>query len=186
MLPQLPSVFANSMLLGCICLGFIATPAIALGQTTTTALSIQQTPLMQPEVQGSLRIFCRLGSALWKDQELKAGLVAISQAHDMPIWLDRRVDSSQLVSVNASEPRLDLLLNKIAEATGTQLGFIESVPYLGPKDEVAMMEMAYWRTWYNYRKQLSGQNKATSATVAPPIKSQDLAWEQANTDRSTS
>lgn len=161
---------------------FLAGPALFAQTTTaTSAVDIQQTPIYQASVQQLFRSYCRPSSILWRDQPLKTGLISFQESQKVEVFLDRRIDSSQLVELGIGADRIDMILTKLAESIDCKLGYIESVAYLGPSAEVAKVELSYWRAWYQYRKQLIEAKAGGDQNRAPPIPVQKLKWDRLTT-----
>lgn len=154
------------------------TALFAQNSNSSPAVDVQQTPIFQASVQQMFRTYCRPSSVLWRDQPLKPGLLAFQDGQNIELFLDRRVDSSQLLTVGVGADRADLLLKKIAEAAGCKLGFIESVAFIGPVEAVPKIELSYWRAWYQYRKQLIDTKAGGDANKAPQIPVQKLQWDR--------
>lgn len=150
-------------------------------QTPSKALSIRDTPIYQPQVQVALKGFTRPASILWKQQPLREGLANISRVYNVSIWLDRRIDASQEVTLNLSKDRIDQLLGDVAKSANAQLGFIESVAYIGPATEVSQLQMAYWRAWYSYRKMKNAETKKANENYVERLDCQPLTWQRFST-----
>lgn len=155
-----------------------AAPLSAQSSNASTAVDVQQTPIFQASVQQIFRAYCRPSSILWRDQPMKPGLVTFQKTQNIELFLDRRVDHSQLLSVGVGAERSDILLKKLAETASCKLGFIESVAYIGPASEVAKVELSYWRAWYQYRKQLIDSKAGGDVSRAPQIPAQKLQWDR--------
>ena len=69
----------------------------------------------------------------WQGQQLAVALGRLTNAGDIPLWLDRRVDRRQTVTMQFADLPLAQALEKIAERQS--LGFVqlESIVYLGPQ-----------------------------------------------------
>lgn len=154
------------------------TPLFAQNTSSNPAVDVQQTPIFQASVQQMFRTYCRPSSVLWRDQPLKPGLIAFQSGQNVELFLDRRVDSSQLLTVGLGADRADLLLKKIAEAAGCKLGFVESVAFIGPVEAVPKIELSYWRAWYQYRKQIIDTKAGGDSNKAPQIPVQKLQWDR--------
>lgn len=150
----------------------------AQNTNSNSAIDVQQTPIYQASVQQVFRTYCRPSSVLWREQPLKPGLAAFQKGQGIEIFIDRRVDSSQLLNVGLGAERADILLKAVAEAANCKLGFIESVAYIGPTAETAKIELTYWRAWYLYRKQLIDAKAGGDANKAPQIPVQKLQWDR--------
>jgi hypothetical protein len=154
---------------------------LAQGNSTSQAIDVNQTPISQPVVQQAIRVWTKPSSVLWREQNLKQGLATLSATQDVQVFLDRRVDSGRFVNVAVGADRVDLVLQRIADEAGCKLGFLESLLYIGPTDEVAKLEMSYWRAWYLYRKQLVAGKAGGNANIAPQVPVQDLKWDRLST-----
>lgn len=153
----------------------------AFSQAPSKALSIRDTPIYQPQVQVALKGFTRPASILWKQQPLREGLANISRVYNVSIWLDRRLDSSSEITLNLSKDRIDQLLVEVAKSANAQFGFIESVAYIGPAEEVSHLQMAYWRAWYSYRKMKNAETKKANDNYIERLDCQPLAWQRFST-----
>ena len=103
--------------------------------------------LLLPTTTAATRALAQPCDFLWQDQPLRQGLNSLEQSFGISIWLDRRIDPSQLVSFstrNAEIPSLrgDLRerLSQIASRVEAAAGQIENVVYIGPKDQVAQSQ----------------------------------------------
>ncbi len=75
---------------------------------------------------------------------LPEALLETLTAADVPIWLDRRVDRSRLVSIlqrNDKATRFTCV-SDLAKSGGFEAGLIESVIYVGPSDQVSAVQRA--------------------------------------------
>jgi hypothetical protein len=132
-------------------------------------------------VQVALKGFARPASILWKQQPLREGLINVSRVYNVSIWLDRRLDSSNEVTLNLSKDRIDQLLVDVAQSANAQFGFIESVAYIGPAAEVSQLQMAYWRAWYSYRKMKNAETKKANDNYVDRLDCQPLTWQRFST-----
>ncbi|MEM7315478.1 MAG: hypothetical protein AAF497_20235 [Planctomycetota bacterium] len=68
----------------------------------------------------------------WQSKPLRDGLMNLSEAQRVSIFLDRRVDPGQLVTISVEETSLKEAVRKIARSVGLDIGFCGSVLYVGP------------------------------------------------------
>ncbi len=68
----------------------------------------------------------------WAEKPLRDGLMNLSELQRVAIFLDRRVDPNQLVTISAENLPLEAALRKIARSIGLDIGFVGSVVYVGP------------------------------------------------------
>ncbi|MCA9187710.1 MAG: hypothetical protein R3E01_05255 [Pirellulaceae bacterium] len=71
-------------------------------------------------------------SLVWQDTTLRDGLERLAAAHHIAIFLDRRVDPTQTLTLNVSDLPLRKLLQRIAVQTQIGIGFVGPVVYFGP------------------------------------------------------
>ena len=171
----------SAALLSVALLGSSGGDLFAQGNSSSQAIDVNQTPISQPVVQQAIRVWTKPSSVLWREQNLKQGLATISATQGVQIFMDRRVDSGRFINVAVGADRVDLLLQRIADEAGCKLGFLESLLYIGPTDEVAKLEMSYWRAWYLYRQQLVAGKAGGNANIAPQVPVQDLKWDRLST-----
>ena len=65
-------------------------------------------------------------AATWRDQQLETVLARVAEASDMPVWIDRRVNRQQLVTLALAETTVANAVQQIAAAAG-----YEATPWRG-------------------------------------------------------
>lgn len=71
-------------------------------------------------------------SVTWNRFELREALQSLQKNSSVSIWLDRRVNPNQKISLTSKDLTIQSLLQEIATLTGTQLALHEKFVYLGP------------------------------------------------------
>jgi hypothetical protein len=68
----------------------------------------------------------------WDERALAAGLGRLSRVSGVAVFLDRRIDPGQLITLTAKDQPLSSLLKHVAEAAGGGVAVIGPVVYIGP------------------------------------------------------
>jgi len=71
---------------------------------------------------------------VWKDVPLRDGLMNLSHAQRVAIFLDRRVDPDQTLTMKFADERLELGLQRIAAQLGIGMARVGDVIYFGPQE----------------------------------------------------
>jgi hypothetical protein len=95
-------------------------------QLTTCAAFAQETATFQQKLR-------RQVSVTWQGQQLAAALQRLARAGQIPLWLDRRVDRQQEISIQLVEVSLAEAMNHITQQQA--LGFLplKNIAYGGPQ-----------------------------------------------------
>lgn len=90
---------------------------------------------------GSLQSEARF---FWENRPLGDGLQELSQRHRLTIWLDRRIDPTQAVTLETDTEQATLLtgLQGIAEQIEAEIGLVENVAYLCPRGKLQPAQRA--------------------------------------------
>ncbi len=72
-------------------------------------------------------------TATWQGQQLRIALDRLADLEGLTIWLDRRIDPGQTISLSVQELPLGETLAKLARAVGGEVAYVEGVVYVGPK-----------------------------------------------------
>ncbi len=103
---------------------------------------------------------------------LPEALLETLTAAEVPIWLDRRVDRSRLVSIlQRGKSTRFTCVSDLAKAGGFEAGLIESVIYVGPADQVSAVQ----RSAIRLHQQWTGLAKPNQAA------GKTLEWEDLTT-----
>lgn len=104
----------------------------------------------------------------WSQQSLRTTLNEISRRFDIAIWLDRRIDPTQLVDLpQATEnSSLGLELVRLADSIGAGAGLVENIYLVAPRDRLARIQKA--------AVVLHGQLSSTGKSVVQKVK--PLQW----------
>jgi hypothetical protein len=82
----------------------------------------------------------------WEKRPLREGLREIERVHSITIWIDRRIDPQQTLTLSTpkAEESVTLLsrLRQVAALVGAEVGLIENVLYFGPRGKVAPLQRA--------------------------------------------
>ncbi len=164
----------------------------------TLALTLASLPVQPLVAQESLKIefnlltlpSCRqtliaLNSpalATFEKRPLGECFRTLGDAYRVPIWVDRRVDLSRLVTVvgvQANEPpeaRTTLgRLTAVAKLGGADAGLVENVVYVGPADQIGSIQRAAVRL----HNEIMTSRKGASKTAQ--VESRSLSWKDITT-----
>ena len=70
----------------------------------------------------------------WQDRPLRDGLTRLSQAHGVAIFLDRRIDPDQPITVSVQPQQLEAALRAVAHEAKSEITVLGSVVYFGPPE----------------------------------------------------
>ncbi|MCA9103260.1 MAG: hypothetical protein KDA63_19025, partial [Planctomycetales bacterium] len=88
---------------------------------------------------GSLDVvLARPTSLALSESPVRDALGQIAKSHDLPIWLDRRVDPSRSVDLELSEATLGQAVKQIAGAVGADVAIVGPIVYVGPPSWAAV------------------------------------------------
>ncbi|MEO1495652.1 MAG: hypothetical protein AAFV43_00715 [Planctomycetota bacterium] len=76
---------------------------------------------------------------VWRDVPLREAVDRLGAVADTRVWLDRRVDPTQPLDLNASGVSVLGALQRLAEANGLSVVTVEGVAYVGPLHGVAQL-----------------------------------------------
>lgn len=96
-------------------------------------------------------------SVSWTDAPLRSRLSAFAKQQKVGIFLDRRVDPSQLISISISQGTPEQFLWEVADKCGLGICRIENFYYLGPPKTAAVLP----HVW-NPMKKISSKLRRTS------------------------
>ena len=96
----------------------------------------------------------------WREVPLGQAVERIAQQAQRPLFVDRRVDRSALIDLNAQDEPLDLVLAKVLAPLELGYGEIDELMYVGP-------ERAAWelRTFCEQSQQRAMKTPAALRTV---------------------
>jgi hypothetical protein len=72
----------------------------------------------------------------WQDRPLRAGLARLTQTYGVAMFLDRRVNPDQPITVSVHGQSLEELLHAIAHAAEAEISLLGPVVYFGPAEAV--------------------------------------------------
>lgn len=75
----------------------------------------------------------------WEEVPLRDGLMRLAQTQRVAIFLDRRVDPDQTITMKFSNERLELGLQRIAAELGIGMSRVGDVIYLGPEETASRL-----------------------------------------------
>ena len=104
-------------------------------------VAAQSDALAQPGLLAKLR---RPMTATWRGQTLGAALERLSEAQDLPMWLDRRVNPGVEVELSASGASVEQVLSRLAALDEWRAVPFQSLVYFGPRqtaDELATLSV---------------------------------------------
>lgn len=105
---------------------------------------------------------------LWSEKPLQLVIDDVQAHYRIPIWIDRRIDKEQAVSLTRpdSSSTLSSELSRIAVSCGVQGGLVENIYVLAPANRLARIQ----RSAVVLHGQLSRSNKARAT------ESKELVW----------
>lgn len=106
----------------------------------------------------------------YEQRPLAAIFHEIAQASGLSVWIDRRVDRSRHITLSSSGS-LQQLIQNLATAGGAEAALVENILYVGPRDEVAKVQLAAVRL----HNELMLKNKSKNAEL------RNLVWEELTT-----
>jgi hypothetical protein len=68
----------------------------------------------------------------WQQRGLRDGLSLVSQSLGVSIFLDRRIDPGQLLTLTVRDEPVELLINQAAQAAHCETAMLGAVTYVGP------------------------------------------------------
>lgn len=89
--------------------------------------------------EGLQRKLTRPASAAWRDGALGAAIEKIADAHQTPVWLDRRVDPGSPITLNVPATTLAGLFNRVGDESALGVCVVGQAVYLGPHDSAAAL-----------------------------------------------
>ena len=95
--------------------------------------------LAQRSASFELRMRNRI-SVTWQDQELGSALERLTSAGRISLWLDRRVDRQQTISIQLANVALKDAIQRIAEQQSLGFTRLESLVYVGPQQSALELE----------------------------------------------
>ena len=113
---------------------------------------------------------------LWKGNPLRAALRGLSEAQQVAILLDRRVDPGQKLDLTIQGKPLEAALQTIADRCGLGVSRLGAVVYLGPPSAAQRLRPAAAAFAQAVRR-------LPTATQRKFFQSKALAWEDLSTPR---
>lgn len=109
--------------------------AVLAGGTATKGSASSNRPEERPAIR---RLEQPIG-LVWSGVPLRDALDRLAASQNVAIWLDRRVDPEQLISLTARDEPLGDVLARLAKEQGLGLCRFSSVIYLGPQASAARL-----------------------------------------------
>ncbi len=137
----------------------------------------------------------RTATIHWDNVPLCDGLQRLEKALACSIFLDRRVDPNQVVSLNVADADADEILTKIAAATSLGVSHLGAVKYLGPQaaaDQLrtlaALREEEVAQLVAGQRRSLEGKRELVWPQLTEPrnlieVAIQDRSWRVRSAER---
>ena len=126
--------------------------------------AVEYNLLELPSSQLALARLQTEGRFFWEKRPLREGLGEIEKVHEITIWIDRRIDPDQAVTLEAlpanKSQTLQSRLAQVASLINAEAGLIENVVYFGPRRQVARLQRATVELHDAISKSTSG-NRAT-------------------------
>lgn len=114
--------------------------AIAILLSATASVACAQHPLSAAEFfQQSSRLQRKLDAPLtleYRDVPLRSALDRLAQSQNIDVWIDRRVDPTQELSLDANNQALRQVLSDLATAGQSATTTLGDLVYVGPKEKV--------------------------------------------------
>ncbi len=108
-------------------------------------------------------------SISWSQAPLRQSLRHFSDKQRVAVFLDRRVDPGRLLELDLNEETVLEVLYRIADATGCAVCQLDSVFYIGPREEVAGL-IAYRRQMRERLRDLDADQRRSL------LAKQSMAW----------
>ncbi len=135
-----------------------------------------------PSSRQALNSLSNPAMATFEKRPLAECLVNLSEIYKVPIWIDRRVDRSRLISIvglaSKEFPDANTTLGRIravAQVGGAEAGLVENVIYVGPPDQFASIQFAAVRL----HNELMVAHKQIESGARVDLKS--LNWDELTT-----
>lgn len=132
-----------------------------------------------PSSRQAMMALSSQGFATFEKRPLGECLKTLGTAYRTAIWIDRRVDTSRLISIvgatNDSQDSQTTLgrLVAVARLGGADAGLVENVVYVGPSDQVGIVQRAAVR--------LHNEIMTHRASKSEKVELQKLSWEDITT-----
>jgi hypothetical protein len=78
-------------------------------------------------------------SLIWENRSLREGLTRLSQTCGVAIFLDRRIDPGQPISLTVREQPLETLAKQVATEARAGVAIIGPVIYIGPPEQASQL-----------------------------------------------
>jgi hypothetical protein len=156
--------FLSLMLLTC----WLASTAIPQESSTAAQRFIVRQNLLQlPNAKAAAEILKTPVALVWENKSLRSGLADLAESYGVAIWLDRRIDPSQGISlqfpVEEASATLQDLFDLIAAKLSVESGLVENVVYFGPQGCVAAVQKSAVR----FHDQSMRQTNNTNVELKP-------------------
>lgn len=159
-----------------VCIILLQTARTTLAQQP---LEITNNLLELPSSRQALNSFANPAVVTFEKRPLAECLENLSEYYKVPIWIDRRVDRSRLISIlgmGAKElPDANTILGcirTVAKLGGAEAGLIENVVYVGPPDQFASVQFSAVRL----HNEIMNARKGPAGDVR--VDSKSLTWNE--------
>ena len=105
----------------------------------------------------------RTTSIYWTDVPLRDGLLRLAETHGVAVFLDRRCDPGQPITLTVRQQTLRDVLSAIAHQRGYELGLLAPLAYIGPADTASRLEIVAAQR----RKELQALGRIGAAALRP-------------------
>lgn len=126
-MPVIPNAFRNRLL--CF---------IAGGLLLANGPAVAEPPVWKTGTAFRRQLSENVGLT-WQDRGLRDGLDRLSQIYGVAIFLDRRIDPGQIITLSTQDVPLEGLLSQIAASVGAETAIIGSVVYVGPRETASSL-----------------------------------------------
>jgi hypothetical protein len=141
---------------------------------TQTLSSTVSRPIFAAEEEFWQRLE-RTTSIYWTDVPLRDGLLRLAETHGVAIFLDRRCDPGQPVTLTVRQRSLRDVLLEIAHQRGYELAFLGPLVYIGPADTANRLEIVAAQR----RKELQALGRIGASALRPA----PISWPRLSTPR---
>ncbi len=135
-----------------------------------------------PSSRQALNTLNKPAIATFENRPLAECLSNLSEIYKIPIWIDRRVDRSRLISLvgltSKEYPDANTTFGRIravANLGGVEAGLVENVIYVGPPDQLAHVQFAAIRL---HHELMTARERLANGTR---VESKPLRWEELTT-----
>jgi hypothetical protein len=142
-----------------------------------SGLAIAQEPMKWKSGAELRRQLDQRVSMAWQQRGLREGLSRVSQSFGVSIFLDRRIDPEQLLTLTIRDEPLEMLIKQAAQAANSETSTIGAVIYVGPSSTASKLA-----TLAAARRQ--DASKLVGDAKARLLRTETWQWEELSVPRS--